>query len=33
MFVISLEQFQPVNPALWLRLKPLIYAAVTDPKK
>src|SRR5262249_14857859 len=23
MFVISLEQFQPVNPVLWLRLKPL----------
>jgi CubicO group peptidase (beta-lactamase class C family) len=33
LFVIALQQFQPFNPVLELRLKPIIYEALADPKK
>ena len=33
LFVIALQQFQPFNPVLEQRLKPIIYEALTDPKK
>src|SRR5262249_38079906 len=32
LFVIALQQLQPLNPVL-LRLKPIIYEALADPKK
>ena len=32
LFVIALQQFQPLNPVL-LRLKPIIYEALADPKQ
>jgi hypothetical protein len=33
MFVIALQQHMPLNPALWLRLLPLVYQTLADPKK
>jgi CubicO group peptidase (beta-lactamase class C family) len=33
LFVIALQQFMPIQMTLELKLKPLIYAAIEDPKK
>jgi CubicO group peptidase (beta-lactamase class C family) len=33
LFVIALQQFQPINPVLELRLKPIIYEALAAPNE